>query len=117
MHYLWLSIGWVAFILGVIGILLPVMPTVPFMIVAAWAFAKSSPHMRERLMSDPRFGHQLRAWTERGAVGRWAKVSAIAAMGCGIGWSWFLGLPLGFVALQGLVCLSIAVFLITRPES
>lgn len=60
-------------ILGVIGLFLPVMPTVPFLVVAAWAASRSSPRLHNWLLTHPRFGHLLVDWYEAGIVPRRAK--------------------------------------------
>jgi hypothetical protein len=63
----------VCVLLGVIGIFVPVMPTVPFLIIAAWAASRSSPRLHHWLITHPRFGRQLRDWNEHGMVPRKAK--------------------------------------------
>jgi uncharacterized membrane protein YbaN (DUF454 family) len=60
-------------LLGLVGVFVPVMPTVPFLIVAAWAASRSSPRLHQWLMEHPRFGRQLREWNEHGIVPRRAK--------------------------------------------
>lgn len=116
-RHLWLLVGWLFVALGVIGAVLPVMPTVPFLLVAAWAFARSSPALQRRIQQHPTYGPPVRAWQERGAVGRVAKIWAITAMTCGVVLSWWLAMPLWVVITQAGVCASVAIFLITRPES
>jgi uncharacterized protein len=49
------------------------MPTVPFLVVAAWAASRSSPRLHQWLLTHPRFGHLLRDWYEAGLVPRRAK--------------------------------------------
>lgn len=116
MRHFWLGIGWLFVGLGVIGIALPVMPTVPFLLVAAWAFARSSPALRQRILDHPTYGPSVRAWQERGAVGRLAKLWAISAMTAGVAISWFAGMPHWVVATQGGICAMVALYLATRPE-
>ena len=60
-------------VLGVVGLFLPVMPTVPFLVVAAWCASRSSPRFHRWLLNHPRFGHLLRDWYEAGLVPRRAK--------------------------------------------
>lgn len=101
--------------LGIIGVALPVMPTVPFLLVAAWAFAKSSPALRQRILDHPTYGPSVRAWQERGAVGVKAKIWAITAMSAGVGLTWWVGMPAWVVLTQAAICLCVALFLLTRP--
>ena len=89
--------GLVALALGMIGIALPIMPTVPFLLLAAFCFARSRPDWEQRLLDHPRYGQSLRDWRERGAIGRKAKIGALGAMAAGVvftgltvGWPWVL---------------------------
>jgi uncharacterized membrane protein YbaN (DUF454 family) len=67
------ALAGICVLLGIIGIFVPVMPTVPFLVVAGWAASRSSPRMHRWLLSHPRFGHILRDWYEAGVVPRRAK--------------------------------------------
>ncbi len=63
-RYLLIAAGWISFILGVIGIVLPLLPTTPFMLLAAACFANSSPRFHDWLLSHKFFGpiiHNFRA--------------------------------------------------------
>ena len=117
MRTFWYVVGWLALIIGTIGIVLPVMPTVPFLLVAAWAFAKSSPELRNRIRNHPRYGATVRAWQDRNVVPRYAKIWAVLAMGFGVGLSAWLGIPPWVVATQAGICSCIAVFIVTRPSA
>lgn len=66
--------------LAVLGLFLPILPTVPFVVLAAWAAARSSPRLERALMQHPRFGPALRDWRLFGVVRRPAKVAASVAM-------------------------------------
>lgn len=110
-------IGTIALVLGFIGVFLPVMPTVPFLLIAAWAFARSSPELRQKILDHPTYGHHVREWQERGAVSRLAKIWAIATMSFGVSVTLWIGLDYRIVAAQAAICAAIAIFLITRPEA
>lgn len=113
----YLALGWFMVALGVIGAILPIMPTVPFLIVAAAAFARSSPELEARLMNHPRFGKSLRHWREQGAISTPAKLLAVAAMVCSFVSVMIFGAA--FVWLQvaiGLTLLACSVFVVTRPS-
>ena len=79
---LYLIAGWTALALGAVGIALPVLPTVPFVILAAFCFARSSPRLEAWLVEHPRFGHHIVAWRTRGAISRKGKVAALIAFAC-----------------------------------
>lgn len=76
---LYLIAGFFALALGGIGVLLPLLPTVPFVILAAFCFARSNPALERRLVEHPVFGGHIRAWRERGAISRKGKQAALAA--------------------------------------
>lgn len=114
---IWLAVGWIAVGLAFIGVLLPIMPTVPFLLVAIWAFGRSSERLRQRLLADPVFGPDIKRWHERGAIRRSAKILATTAMTASVFISLWLGVPVYVVAVQAIVLLSIAVFIVTRPEA
>jgi uncharacterized membrane protein YbaN (DUF454 family) len=69
--------------LGIIGAFVPVMPTVPFVLLAAWAAAKSSPRLSHWLETHPRMGPYIRDWRQGGVVNRRAKWTAIVMMSAG----------------------------------
>lgn len=71
--------GFVSLALGALGLLLPILPTVPFVILAAFCFARSSPALERRLVEHPTFGPHIEAWRSRGAISRRGKAAAAAA--------------------------------------
>lgn len=117
MRLLYLAAGFLFLALGVIGALLPVMPTTIFLILAAAAFARSSPRLEKKLLDHPRFGPALVRWRERGAIAPGAKLMASAGMA--VGYAGFLagarpGLP-GTVAV-GVAMAACGIFVLTRPD-
>lgn len=79
-RWLWWIVAYVALGLGLAGILLPVLPTVPFILLAAFAAARGSEKLHTRLLNDPRTGPMIVAWQEHGAISRRAKWLATAMM-------------------------------------
>lgn len=112
----YLVIGWVGLALAVIGTLLPVMPTVPFLIVAFWGFSQSSPRLTRRILANPVFGPPLRDWLRYRAIPRRIKHGTTLAMALGCALGWWLGLPLWMLAVQGTICLLAAAYILTRPD-
>lgn len=95
---LFLIAGGFFFLLGAIGVVVPLLPTVVFWIVAAWCFGKSSPRLEGWLLNHPAAGPHIRGWRERGAIGRRAKWTATAALVASSAVGLLtLALPLGLV--------------------
>ena len=116
-RWLYLAIGWIMVGLGIVGALLPIMPTVPFLIVAAAAFARSSPELEAKLLNHPRFGYHLRQWRQQGAIARPAKILAVTAMAFSFASVMIFGAA--FLWLQiavGITLFLCAIFVVTRPE-
>lgn len=76
---LYLIAGFLALGLGGIGILLPLLPTIPFIILAAFCFARSNKALERWLLDHPTFGVHIRMWREKGAISRKGKQAALAA--------------------------------------
>ena len=103
----WLGAGLFSVLLGIAGVALPLLPTVPFFLRAAFCFARSHPAWEQRLLDHPSYGPPLRQWRERRAISRKAKLAALTAMAASIalsmalvGWPWVLA-PVAACALSG----------------
>ncbi|MCW9089566.1 MAG: YbaN family protein [Gammaproteobacteria bacterium] len=102
--------------LAIVGIPLPGLPTVPFLLLAAWFAARGSVRLHRWLYAHPQFGAVLIDWEQQGAVSRRSKVIAVGmliaswlVMFWQVDKPWLLtGVALLFVA--------VATFLLTRPE-
>ena len=102
--------------LGIIGALLPLMPTTVFLILAAGCFARSSPRLEAWLLNHKRFGPTLRAWRANGAIPRKAKIAACA--GIALGFALFVvgaHPKLMLELIVGVVMAACALFIVTRP--
>ena len=65
--------------LGFAGLFLPLLPTVPFVLLAAFCFARGNPAWEARLLSHPTFGPHIQAWRANGSISRKGKIAAVAA--------------------------------------
>ncbi|MCQ8226852.1 DUF454 family protein [Pantoea trifolii] len=72
-----LSLGWLAIVLGTLGIVLPLLPTTPFVLLAAWCFARSSPRFHDWLLWKSPFGRYIRHWQQHRAMPPGAKMRAM----------------------------------------
>lgn len=113
---LWVLVGLVATGFGVAGIFLPLLPTTPFLLLASFAFARSSPRLHAWLVGHPRLGPVVLEWQRHGAIRRRVKLLALAMMALSLAVTWALGFAPWIVASQALVLAAIAAFIISRPE-
>ncbi len=117
MKIVWLIAGWALVGIGLVGVVLPILPTTIFLILAAGCFARSSPRLEAWILTHPRFGPAVAAWRDNGAMPAYAKRAA------------FLGLIAGFallaashllpavaLALAAFGFLAIGYWIAARPE-
>lgn len=113
---LWRLLGFTALGLGALGVVLPILPTTPFVILAAFAFGKSSPRLEAWLLDHKTFGPMIADWREHGAIARRYKVIAVAMMGAAFALSLWSGVAPMVLGIQ-FICLSgAAAFVLSRPS-
>jgi len=112
-----LCLGCLMLTLGLIGALLPLMPTTIFLILAAACFARSSPRLEAWLLDNSHFGPTLRAWRQHGAISRPAKCMACAGMATGFVLFWMGAHPNVWLAVcVATMMLASALYVISRPH-
>jgi uncharacterized membrane protein YbaN (DUF454 family) len=84
---LWVGAGVLALVTGLVGIFLPLLPTTPFVLLAAFCFSRGSARCERWLLTHPRFGPMVRDWRERRAVPLRAKQLATVMMAIGSAWA------------------------------
>jgi len=114
---LWRALALVSLMLGLIGALLPVLPTVPFLLLAAWAASKGWPALEAWLLNHAHFGPHIRRWRERGAVPRRAKWLASVMMSASALMLALSPLPLAVKIGVPALMLGVAIWLWRRPEA
>lgn len=112
-RWAWWLLAYASLGLGLLGMFLPGLPTVPFVLLSAFAAARGSERLHRRLLADPRFGPMIQDWQVGRTVARRAKWMATGTMlasalilivlvlaGGGERW-WLLVLPLGCMGAVG----------------
>lgn len=112
----YVCLGYASLALAVLGAFLPILPTVPFVILAAFLFAKGNPELEKRLVEHPVFGPHIVAWRERGAISSKGKFFALLTFACSavIGFV-FLQPPLAYIPAT--VALIGGTWIATRPTA
>lgn len=115
-RYAYLALAYGCAGCGVVGVFVPLLPTTPFLLVAVWAAARSSPRLRWWLYRHPRYGPPIRAWQRHRAIPVRAR-----AMACGLlllSWAvlWLLGTDARILAGVTIFFLVVAAFVLSRPS-
>jgi hypothetical protein len=115
LRIVWTLAGGLALALGVAGIVLPLVPTTPLLLLAAFCFARASPRLEMWLVEHPRLGPPIRNWRAEGAISPRAKGLALMAIGATFGLSLILRLPAHVLLIQAVVLGAVVLFILTRP--
>ena len=116
-RWLLLSLGWLFVGLGVVGIFLPLLPTTPFLLLAALCFSRSSERWHAWLLSRPHLGPMIRDWDEKGAIRPRAKSTAIFLMAAMMSYPlFFMTIPMVFKGAMVLTLFCVSTFILTRPS-
>jgi uncharacterized protein len=115
-RWLWIAAGFASLVLGAIGVVLPLLPTVPFVILAAFCFSKGSERYERWLLNHPRFGPMIRRWRTNHAVPLRAKQLAIVMMAISSIGAWWL-MPAPWRWAPGACCAAVALWLWRLPDA
>ena len=117
-RFLFVLAGHVFFALGVIGLFVPLMPTTPFLLLAAWCYSRGSERIHRWLLGHPRFGAPIIDWMDHGVIRRRAKFVSIVLIACSLAYPLlFLHFHVGLKLAALAVALAVMAFIATRPES
>ncbi len=114
---LWGAMGGIAVFFAVLGAILPLLPTVPFILLAAFCFARSSTRAHNWLMNHKTFGPMIHDWQTRGAISLRSKKIATATFVGSITMGILFGLPPIAIIGQVAALTGTAIFLWTRPSA
>lgn len=117
MRLAWLLLGHLFVAIGFIGAFLPVLPTTPFMILAAWAYSRGSKRFETWLLDHPTMGPPIRTWREHGVIPPRAKKISVFMMAISFAVAMsFPTIPFWGKLGSGLSILGGALFVVTRPS-
>lgn len=116
MHYLWATFGFLCVALAMIGVALPLLPTVPFLLLAAFCFARSSSRLHNWLMSHRTFGPLILDWQTSGAIRPAAKKAATLSVAAVFGLSVLVSVPSHVLIIQAVTLGAVMIFIWSRPN-
>lgn len=112
----WRCLAWSCVALGAAGTLLPLLPTTPFVLLAAWAAPKGSPRLAAWLQEHRHFGPMLEAWRQHRAIPRRAKWLAVIMLIASWGLLWWLQTAATVLVVLALLFTLVAGYLLSRPS-
>ncbi len=120
-RWAWWLLAYAALGLGLLGVVLPGLPTVPFILLSAWAAAQGSERLHAWLLAHPKFGTMIRDWHEHGAVTRRSKWLASGAMLASaallLATAWLTGYQRWWAVAMPIACMVVVgAWLWMRPE-
>lgn len=116
MRWLWVSLGVVCLGIGAAGAVLPLIPTTPLLLLAAFCFARSSRRLHDWLTTHPTLGPPIADWNRDRAIRRPAKLLATVSVAIAMAASFLLGAGANVISLQAAALLVVLVFIWSRPE-
>lgn len=114
---LWLLLGLAALGFGAAGVVLPLLPTTPFVLLAAFCFARSSPRLHAWLLAHPQFGPLIENWRRDGSIAPRVKLISVLVMAATFAGSWLAGVRPWVLAAQAVALGGAALFVLTRPTA
>ncbi len=118
MRGLYFLLGILSFIVGIVGVFTPLLPTTPFLILAAFCFSRSSQKFHHWLIQHPKLGPPIRDWNESGSISKKVKFLAIGMLSLsGTYISFKPHIPFDLKVMTILSLFAIALYIFTRPST
>jgi len=112
-----ITVGTLFVILGAIGILIPLLPTTPFLLVAAACYARGSARFYHRIMNHRIVGPYLRAWRDEHRIPRKAKLIALVMITLTVGYAIAFIIPILAVKITlALIAIAVMVYIARHPD-
>ena len=116
MRLIWLMCGLVSLGIGIVGIFLPLIPTVPLILLAAFCFARSSQRLHAWLVTHEQFGPLIHDWQTNRSIRPRAKKMATVSIAMVFIISLALGVPSYVLGIQVVTLSAVLLFIWTRPS-
>ncbi len=116
MRWIWAGLGLICVALAMVGVVLPLLPTVPFLLLAAFLFAKSSEKLHNWLINHDKLGPPISDWQQYGAISKGAKYMATLSIALVYALSFAIGLRPGLLVVQGITLACVLLFIWSRPS-
>ena len=118
MRHFYIFLGILSLALGFVGIFLPVLPTTPFVLLAAYCFSKGSPRLHAWILASPLFGPMIADWEDGGVIRLRAKILATSLILLSFSWmTFFSRAPLVGKVLLDLMAVGVLGFIWSRPSA
>lgn len=118
MKWVWFTIAWISFILGIIGAFVPILPTTPFLLLAAFLFSKSSPRFHKMVMNLPWAGEAMKDWQDNRVIGIKAKFLCVTMIIVSLFIFWCVpNVQLFIKVFLSLILSSVGIFVVCQKSS
>jgi len=117
MRPLYFALACVFFVIGLIGVILPIIPTTPFMLLALWGFSRSSPRFHHWLYTHRILGPPLQLWNDYGVIPPIAKYFSVFFMAASLIYLYvFSPIPVWINLIVSIIMAAACWFILTRPS-
>lgn len=114
---LYVYLGHFALATGIVGVFLPILPTTPFVILAAYCYERGSPRFHALLLENKYIGSYLNDWKQTGSIPLRAKCLAVTMITLSIGYIVWAAPLLIIKVLMSVIGVSVSAYILTRPTA